>query len=69
MDVMRPRTFDATEDTDASCTESLIQHLPLEDVIAFVNARDEVRRIRVPLAERADEPGDRPTMRVIGLAA
>ncbi len=44
-------------DTDERTSEFLIQHLPLADVLAFVAARDEVRRIPAPLLER-DERDD-----------
>jgi hypothetical protein len=32
-------------DRDEPTAEFLIQHHPLEDVLAFINARDDVRRI------------------------
>lgn len=52
-------------DEDEMTTEFLIQHQSLEAVLAFVVARDDLRGIPAPLAEREDEPNDRPTMRVV----
>ena len=61
-------------DSDDSEAEFLIQHLHLDRVFAFVIARDEVRRIEIPLVER-DEKDDRlvpshyPTMPASGVVA
>lgn len=64
----------ANYDSDDSEAEFLIQHMPLEQVLAFVVARDDVRRIESPQVER-DEHDDRlvpahcPTMPASGVVA
>jgi hypothetical protein len=50
--------------TDEEIEGILLEHAPLSDVLDFIVARDEVRRIDVPLAERALlEDGPMPTLR------
>jgi len=51
--------------TEDANVEFLIQNLPLSDVLAFVNARDDVRYMAV---ESVSEPPETaPTMRVLEL--
>ncbi len=50
---------------DEPCSEMLLEHMSLEDVLAFVVARDDVRRMCVPVVEREEEGGFVPTMRVV----
>ena len=61
-------------DSDERGAEFLIQHLSLDQVLAFVLARDEVRRIEIPLVERDERddrlvPGHYPTMPASGARA
>lgn len=54
-------------DSDETSAEFLIQQFPLADVLAFVNARDEVRRICALRVEiDGVEPRTSPTLRAAG---
>lgn len=55
-------------DTDETNAEFLIQHVPLADVLAFVNDRDEVRRIAAAMPIDEDvSPATAPTLPAAGV--